>query len=268
MGKAKVGDGPNLRAQRVLHRFTEQLDAEVQEALDAARGRSLAPFESIERRCEYVLARFLTSVQSRALPKQLLRKPDGLTVSADLVAGLDAVDPHLLDACLRQLQAVIETLRPFDGKPFTRKPIVFGRADAKVGKQAQEPAGEEKQALERLEQAGAEIVQLFRDSVESLAAQSAVVAKKPSVKSEDKTAKVLTPPQLAAEVGIDVDKIYAFIRSSELRATNTAIKPGGRARYRINRADAEDFQRRRQNLPPPPPSPRRKKMDLGGKAYY
>ena len=157
MGKAEVDNGPNLRAQRALHRFTEQLDAEVQEALDAARARQLAPFESVRQCCEYLLARYVAPAQGRALPKQLLRKPAGLTVGADLVAGLDAVEPHLLDACLRQLQAAIETLRPFDGKPFGRKAIVLGRADAKVGKQAQEPAGEEEQALERLEQAGADI---------------------------------------------------------------------------------------------------------------
>ncbi len=263
MGKAEVDNGPNLRAHRVLHRFTEQLDAEVQGAVDAARSRQLAPFESVQRRCEYLLARYVEPVQGRALPKHLLRKPAGLTVGADLVAGLDAVEPHLLDACLRQIQAAIETLRPFDGKPFGRKPV--GRGSDRID--ARNTRADEEKALERLEQAGAEIVQLFRDSVKSLAAQSAVI-RKPSAKPADTNPSVLTPPQLAKEMGVDVDKIYAFIRSNELRATNTAIKPGGRARYRIKRQDAEDFQRRRQNLPPPPPSPRRKKTDLGGKGYY
>ena len=133
MGKAEVDNGPNLRAHRVLHRFTEQLDAEVQGAVDAARSRQLAPFESVQRRCEYLLARYVEPVQGRALPKHLLRKPAGLTVGADLVAGLDAVEPHLLDACLRQIQAAIETLRPFDGKPFGRKPVGRGsdRIDAR-----------------------------------------------------------------------------------------------------------------------------------------
>ena len=65
--------------------------------------------------------------------------------------------------------------------------------------------------------------------------------RKPSAKPADTNPSVLTPPQLAKEMGIDVDKVYAFIRSSELRATDTAIKPGGRARYRISRADAADF---------------------------
>lgn len=266
MAKFEV-DNENLRAkQRVLHWFTEQLDAEVQEAMDAARARQLAPFESVQRRCEYLLVRYVAPAPGRALPRHLLRKPTGLTVGADLVAGLAAVEPHLLGACLQQLQVAIETLRPFNGKPFSRKPIVVGRGNNKID--AQSTGSDEENALERLEQAGADIIQLFRDSVETLTAQLAIVAKKPAVKPEDKTAKVLTPPQLAAEMGIDVDKVYAFIRSGELRVTDTAIKRGGRARYRISRQDAEDFQRRRQNSPPPPPSPRRKKMDLGGKAYH
>ena len=49
------------------------------------------------------------------------------------------------------------------------------------------------------------------------------------MKPNDGSPNVLTPPQLAKEWGVDVDKVYAFIRSNELRATNTAIKPGGRA---------------------------------------
>ncbi len=118
-----------------------------------------------------------------------------------------------------------------------------------------------------LEQAGSDLVQLFRRVIEDLQAEASVVPEKPSAKLENKTSNVLTSPQLAKEMGTDVDKVYAFIRSGELRATNTAIKLGGRARYRISRADAEDFQRRRQNLPPPPASPRRKR-NLGGKGFY
>ena len=123
MAKAEAENGRNERALRALHRFTEQLDAEVQEALDAAKGRCLSPIESVQRRCEYLLARYLTPAQGRALPKQLLRKPAGLTVTADLATTLKAVEPHLLDACVRQMRAAIEMLRPCDGKPFGRKPI-------------------------------------------------------------------------------------------------------------------------------------------------
>ena len=152
---------------------------------------------------------------------------------------------------MRQIHAAVELLKPFDGKPFGRKPPGSAAGHKTVS--------EEDKALERLEQAGSDLVQLFRGAVESLAAEIPASSKKRAAKTDDKSPNVLTPPQLAKEWGLDVDKIYAFIRSNELRATNTAVKPGGRARYRIHRQDAEDFQRRRQNLPPPPPSPRRKK---------
>ena len=79
---------------------------------------------------------------------------------------------------------------------------------------------------------------------------------------------MLTPQQLAKQMGIHVDKVYALIRSGELRATDTAVKRGGRPRYRISRDDADAFQQRRRNLPPPPAVPRRKKRDLGITEYY
>ena len=149
-------------------------------------------------------------------------------------------------------------LRPYDGKPFKRK--VIGQLGEKVGKQG--TVSEEEQALERLEQAGVDVVQLFRTAIEVLMAQAPAAAGKQTAKPDDKTSAILTPPQLAREWGIHVDKVYAWIHSGELRVMNTAVKPGGRHRYRIKRSDAEDFQRRRQNLPPPPRSPRRKRIDF------
>ncbi len=146
------------RALRALHRFTEQLDTEVQEALDAAKGWRLAPFESVERLCEYLLAQYFTPAHGRALPKKLLRKPAGLAVTADLAAGLKTVEPHLLDACVRQIHAAIEMLKPYDGRPFGRKPVVIGDG----GDAAQESVSDEEKALERLEQAASDVVQLFR----------------------------------------------------------------------------------------------------------
>ena len=196
--------------------------------------------------------------QGRALPKHLPRKPAGLVVGADLAAALKVVEPHLLDACIRQLDAVIEMLRPFDGEPFGRKPIVAGARGDQAHEAAQQAAGEEEQALERLEQAGAELVHLLQTAAKDLEAQ-ATVSRKPAMKPTDAKPAVLTPPKLAREWGVDEDTIYAWIRSNELRATNVVKKPGGRPRYRISRQDADDFQRRRQNLPPPPPSPRRKR---------
>jgi hypothetical protein len=42
--------------------------------------------------------------------------------------------------------------------------------------------------------------------------------------------KKITPPQLAAQWGVDVAKIITWIRSGELRAINAATDRNGRAR--------------------------------------
>ena len=124
----------NSGATALLHRFTEQLDAEVQEALDAARARRLAPFESVQRRCEYLLARYVDSSARASIAQASSAKTPWSCRWCRSRCRLEAVEPHLLDACLRQIQAAIETLRPFDGKPFGRKAI-FGPGWRKVGKQ-------------------------------------------------------------------------------------------------------------------------------------
>jgi excisionase family DNA binding protein len=261
--QSRSPSGQNRRARRDLHRFTEQLDDELQEALDAARGRSLAPIESIARRCKYVLARYVNSPQGRALPKQLSHKPSGIVVSADLAVGFEAIEPHLLDACVQQLDDAIEALRQYDGKPFRRKPIAVGRGTEPGGR----AEGDEERSLERLAQAAAELVNLFRDAMAVLSTPTPQGEMKPVVKVSSAKPDVLTPPQFAEELGVHTDKVYAWIRSAELRATDTATKRGGRPRYRISRTDADDFQRRRQNSPPPP-SPRRKKQGSDGESFY
>lgn len=65
-----------------------------------------------------------------------------------------------------------------------------------------------------------------------------------------------SPYYIAPRDSLQGNFLRLQFRCGGRQATNTAIKPGGKARYRINRQDAADFQRRRQNLPPPPPSPR------------
>jgi hypothetical protein len=55
-----------------------------------------------------------------------------------------------------------------------------------------------------------------------------------------------TPPQVAKLIGVDQAKILCWIRGCELVAIDTAEKLGGRARYRITRADWEAFLERRK----------------------
>ena len=62
----------------------------------------------------------------------------------------------------------------------------------------------------------------------------------------------LTPPDIARELGVGIDKVYAWIRSGELPACDFAQVRGGRQRLRIRPADFEDFLRSRQVRPPQP----------------
>ena len=55
----------------------------------------------------------------------------------------------------------------------------------------------------------------------------------------------LTPPQLAKIWGIGPDKVLAWIRKGELKATNVATISGGRPRYLIDKADLRDFEQGR-----------------------
>jgi hypothetical protein len=73
----------------------------------------------------------------------------------------------------------------------------------------------------------------------------------------------LTPPELAAEYGIEPAKVLAWIKSGELRAVNIATKPTGRPRYRIDRADVLVFEQRRVAGPPAAKSGRRRRQDPG-----
>lgn len=59
----------------------------------------------------------------------------------------------------------------------------------------------------------------------------------------------LTVPQLSRQWGVSTNKVVAFIRSGELRATNLATSTAGRPRYAIDLADVESFERARQVMP-------------------
>ena len=52
----------------------------------------------------------------------------------------------------------------------------------------------------------------------------------------------VTPPQLAAEWGIDPAKVLRWIRAGELRAIDVSTVRGGRPRFLIDRADIAAFE--------------------------
>ena len=68
----------------------------------------------------------------------------------------------------------------------------------------------------------------------------------------------LTPPEVARQWGVSIDKVLTFIRTGELRAVNFATRLSGRPRYRIDINDLRDFEQRRAVVPPPPPQRTRK----------
>lgn len=80
--------------------------------------------------------------------------------------------------------------------------------------------------------------------------------------------KKITPPMLAREWGVTVDKIIGFIRSGELVAIDASARRNQRPRYLIDRADIEDFERRRAVVPKPEPAPRRKRSAAGVKEFF
>jgi hypothetical protein len=74
------------------------------------------------------------------------------------------------------------------------------------------------------------------------------------------TSRKRTPPQLAAEWGIDVKKVLGWIRSGELRAINVATDKNGRPRYAIDVVDVQVFETAR-TVQPPTPRIRRRRAD-------
>jgi hypothetical protein len=77
----------------------------------------------------------------------------------------------------------------------------------------------------------------------------------------------LTPPQLAAQWGVDVHKIVGWIRSGELRAINLATDRNGRPRYAIDQADIAVFEASRA-VQPPMPRLRRRRTDPGVTQFF
>lgn len=70
----------------------------------------------------------------------------------------------------------------------------------------------------------------------------------------------LTPPEAAAVVRMDVHRILTLIRSGELRASNVATRLSGKPRYRIARADLQDWLDRRAAASVRTPTARRRRQ--------
>jgi excisionase family DNA binding protein len=69
----------------------------------------------------------------------------------------------------------------------------------------------------------------------------------------------LTPPQVAARLGVSRDKILTWVRNGPLRAVNAATRTGGRPRWLIDVVDLELFERSRSATAPPKQQKRRQR---------
>lgn len=254
------------RVHAAMHRFVEQLEAEIDVAVDAARARQLAAIRRIKQTGQYLHFRYLLADQATgACP----RKPKGLTIEPDVIIALKAVDAMQLAGCLDRLHDAIAALEPYDGVPFNRKPIGFRKAGGKtdVRNSGSATAGPEETALAALELAGQDLIGLFRGLGERLAANCMTkAARRKPPKGEP--LGMLTPPQVAERLGVSPDKILNWIRKGELNAVNVAAVGAGRPRYRISEEDLTKFQQARQNVKPPPKSPRWRKKDPNVTEYF
>ena len=90
---------------------------------------------------------------------------------------------------------------------------------------------------------------------------SAMLGREPKVVHE--RADSFSPPQLAEKLRVSPNKIHAWIKSGELRATNVSGKPGGRHRYRISLESLQAFERRRTVGVTPAIANRRRRKSAG-----
>ncbi len=119
-------------SQAAVHRFVDRLEGQVQDAVDAARSRRLAPVKSVTEVCRYLQWRYLSVEQIKEPGGRYPRKPSSLVVEPDFVPGLMCLAPSRLAECVADLQEAIREVQPYEGKPFDRKPIVTGSSKEKV----------------------------------------------------------------------------------------------------------------------------------------
>jgi excisionase family DNA binding protein len=235
-----------------VHRFVEQFDAEVEDAVQAARARQLAPIKRVEQAVRYLHFRYLTDQSAGTCP----RKPWGMVIEPAFVLALKALDAVPLAASLNAIHAAIVALEPYDGVRFNRKPLMLRKA----GKAESAAAGPEEAALAALELASQNLIGLFRSLEKRLAASCTTrAARRKRPKGESMA--MLTPPQVAKQLGVSPDKVRGWISSGELHATDVAAVGSRRPRNRISKENLAEFQKKRQNATPPPKPPRRRRKD-------
>ena len=214
---------------------------------------SWRPSSRIEQIARYLHSRF--AYRSNAV--RLLRKPRGLVIEPDFVLVLKALEAAPLADCLSAIHDAIVALEPYDGVPFKRKPLVFRKTGGKAEPTAPgpedtawPPLNSRARTCRPFPQLGGTVGGKLHDQ-----GHTTEYAKGRAIGG------MLTPPQVAKQLGVSPDKVRGWIAKGELPATNVATGKGGRPRYRISETDLAEFQKKRQPSKPPVPAPRRRKKD-------
>jgi hypothetical protein len=81
------------------------------------------------------------------------------------------------------------------------------------------------------------------------------------------TRRKFTPPQLARQSGLGIDKVLGWIRTGALRAVNLATKAGQRPRWYVDQDDWEQFLQSRSNQVGASPAPARRRPQNANSDY-
>ncbi len=250
--------GTLRRVFGALHGFTEWLEAELEDAIGAARLRQLQAARHAIQAARFLDQRY---IQAGCKPGAKITKPTGLTVEPDLTLGLKYVDADALRESIHVLAGAVEALEPFEGERFLRKPI--GR-QAKIREETQPAPGEpgpESAALAALEGGATALAGVFRDVVAKFAER--VTSIRPGARAGRDEVQGMSPQQVAKRLRVSADKVRDWINKGELKAVNVANRDSSRPRWRISEDAIRDFENKRQASTPPSAVQRRKKNDDG-----
>jgi hypothetical protein len=197
------------RIHAAVHRFVGQLGREVEDALDAARARRLAPIRSILQSWRYLWRRYLAPATAEGKPQAYPKPPaDWVEIEPDLAIGLKFLDTREWNACFDDLKKVTAALETYEGKPFKQKLPRLAQEDAGDGENATpaqvRESDSENGLLNRLQQDTRKIVALFNRLEDSLAGPKAAAVQESVEAAEPNapTKEMMRAFQLCARDGL------------------------------------------------------------------
>jgi hypothetical protein len=162
------------RGHAAVHRFVGQLEREVEDAIDAARARQLAPIKGILQNWRYLWRRYLDPAMAVGEPRAYPKPPAGwVEIEPDLAIGLKFLDTKEWNACFDDLKKVTAALEVYEGRPFRRKLPWLAQEDASddetVTPAQSHESDSEDRLLNKLQQDARKIAAFFNSLKDSLA---------------------------------------------------------------------------------------------------